>query len=382
MFLLWKAKNASTRLPQRNDLFYQLTLLNSLSQNGSDLVPAVLTFSFEDAKQHLAGVDHRFDDLFNRMECKPFQHLERVHPFRALVTSILGQQISWLAARSINHRFIRLFDPSLPEKPTDYEAHRSPASFFPTAEQVASTDIAVLRTAGLSVRKAEYVHDLASRFADGRLSTENLIHANDEELAQMLIEVRGIGRWTIDMFAIFSLRRPNILPVGDLGVQRGLIRWFLSLHSPSYNFGVSPKKLAGQSSGKQTEKSNAPTTSIQDLDELPLFGTQAGSSSKESPADVDDGLSEPEESTVASIPPPFTPSIKTTLNKPAVKPGMNPISLPDGLSVAVLKSRLDGKKKIKGALLTPKEMEDLTESWKPYRSIGVYYMWSLAEVTE
>jgi DNA-3-methyladenine glycosylase II len=55
---------------------------SAISQNGSGLVPAVLTFSFEDAKQHLAGVDHRFDDLFNKMECKPFEHLERVHPFR------------------------------------------------------------------------------------------------------------------------------------------------------------------------------------------------------------------------------------------------------------------------------------------------------------
>lgn len=55
---------------------------SSISQDGSGLVPAVLTFSFEDAKLHLTGVDHRFKDLFNKMECKPFQQLERVHPFR------------------------------------------------------------------------------------------------------------------------------------------------------------------------------------------------------------------------------------------------------------------------------------------------------------
>ena len=58
------------------------TQVSSNSQDGSRLLPAVLTFSFEDAKQHLIGVDHRFEDLFNRMECKPFQHLEQVHPFR------------------------------------------------------------------------------------------------------------------------------------------------------------------------------------------------------------------------------------------------------------------------------------------------------------
>ena len=88
---------------------------------------------------------------------------------------------------------------------------KSPTSFFPTAQQVASTDLAILRTAGLSGRKAEYgkmnrvdihtplltpmtVRDLAARFADGRLSTEKLLQASDDELAEILIEVKGIGR--------------------------------------------------------------------------------------------------------------------------------------------------------------------------------------------
>ncbi|RDB16738.1 DNA-3-methyladenine glycosylase 1 [Hypsizygus marmoreus] len=341
------------------------------------LVPAVLMFSFEDAKRHLIGVDHRFEDLFDKMVCKPFQHLERVHPFRALVTSILGQQISWMAARSINHRFIRLYDPSIPEKHTDYEEHKNPTSFFPTPQQVVETDLATLRSAGLSGRKAEYVKDLATRFADGRLSTEKLVQASDDELAQMLIEVRGIGRWTVDMFAIFSLRRPDILPVGDLGVQQ---------------------KVGGQlSPKKETAKAVTPPA---DNDELPVFGAQNGTSNATIEAqdqdqnstlapdvssvppttDLEDEESDGEE--IASMPPAFTPSIRKTLNKSAVDPGSNPVPLPEGLSVAVLKSRLDSKKKIKGAFLTPKEMEDLTECWKPYRSIAVYYMWSLADVTE
>jgi DNA-3-methyladenine glycosylase II len=141
-----------------------------------------------------------------------------------------------------------------------------------------------------------------------------------------------------------------------------LIIWFLSLHSPSYSFGVSPKKLSGQSSGKKADQSKATT---RDPDELPAFGPQANLSSDESPTDVTlqfvdvssappanvgDGTSEPGESAVASIPPAFTPSIKTTLNKPAVEPGLNLIPLPEGLSAAVLKSRLGGKKKIKYVL--------------------------------
>ncbi|KAF9461284.1 DNA glycosylase [Collybia nuda] len=330
------------------------------------------------------------------MPCKPFEHLEQVHPFRALVTSILGQQISWLAARSINHRFVRLYDSSLPEKPTDYEALKSSTSFFPSPEQVSKTDVATLRSAGLSTRKAEYVQDLASRFADGRLSTQKLVNADDEKLAQMLIEVRGIGRWTVDMFAIFSLRRPDILPVGDLGIQRGLVRWFLSLHSPSHSYSISPQKVGGQSTTKKTTKKGPKgkeetvTLTLSNDDELPTFEN----SLKQTHAPPTEVLDIPlplisfdlpvisEDSGGVTIPPAFTPSIKKTLDKPAVDAGSQPVPLPPGIDVGLLKSRLDGKKKIKGAFLTPKEMEDLTECWKPYRSLGVYYMWSLADVAE
>ncbi|KAG5645198.1 hypothetical protein DXG03_006716 [Asterophora parasitica] len=345
------------------------------------LVPAVLTFSFEDAKRHLISVDHRFEDLFSKMPCKPYEHLERVHPFRALVTSIVGQQISWLAARSVNHKFIRLYDASLPEKPDDYEAHRTPTSFFPTPEQVAKTDIPTLRSAGLSQRKAEYVLDLASRFADGRLSTEKLFNADDEELADMLIEVKGIGAWTVNMFAIFSLRRPDILPVGDLGVQRGLLIWFLSLHSTKHKWGFTPQKVAGASSAKKkTPKSKLASATTADPDELPAFGdaqTTSSSNVLDEDAPTPDISSVPPttvledaDDEIPSMPPAFTPSIRKTLDKPGVDEGSSPRPLPDGLTVAVLKSRLDGKKKIKGAFLTPKEMEDITESWKPYRSIA------------
>lgn len=130
-----------------------------------------------------------------------------------------------------------------------------------------------------------------------------------------------------------------------------------------------------------------------------MFNSKANISSEDSsaglsspPATVGDGSSRPGQSVVASIPAVFTPSIKRTLKKPAVNPGSDLIPLPEGLDTAVLKSRLNGKK-IKygfslydresllmespchrGALLTPKEMEDLTESWKPYRSLGKIYL--------
>ncbi|KAI0630166.1 DNA glycosylase [Trametes polyzona] len=363
-----------------------------LNGEGEELVPAILTFSFEEAKRHLIAVDPRFEDVFRRVKCKPFEHLERVDPFRTLAHSILGQQISWKAAASITHKFVRLFDPSIPESLTD-----SKSNFFPSAHQVTTKDIATLRTAGLSGRKAEYVLDLAARFADGRLSTKKLLEADDEELHKMLTEVRGIGRWTVDMFAMFSLRRPDILPVGDLGVQRGLLRWFISLHSPSHPVSLRRDKLSDQDQ-IQPVAGNPPAAGIEGEDgtmALPRAATPDTSSVPPAPdtfivpTSTQKGKGKaaansapPKVVPAMPLPEPFTPSIDKVLNMhtTSTEDGgeYKPPPLPEGLTVALMKSRLSGKK-VKGALLTPKEMEDLTECWRPYRSLGVYYMWALAE---
>lgn len=374
------------------------------------MIPAALTFSFEAAKQHLISADSRFDDVFKRLPCGPYEKLDPVDPFKSLVTSILGQQISWLAARSITHKFIRLYDPSLPEKPPQSSDNVGRvAASFPTPSQVAQTPIPVLRGVGLSGRKAEYVIDLATRFADGRLSAEEMANASDEELAEMLIAVRGIGMWTVHMFSMFSMRRPDVLPVGDLGVQRGVVRWFLSWHDPRTS--ASPVKLrkndtAARPETKSTEgslidklidvaadeglpigqSSRATKTGLARDEDANPFLTSGGDrvvGSAEVLAAVQRSEAAAAETAkevvggstgMPSFPEPFTPSIQRTLYK-----GLNaPPKLPEGLSVSILKSRLEGKK-VKGAILTPNEMEALTEGWKPYRSLGSYYMWALAE---
>jgi len=323
---------------------------------------------------------------------------------RALVTSILGQQISWLAARSITHKFIRLYDPTLPERIPDSSEHveRTTSHSFPTPSQVAVTQIAFLRGVGLSGRKAEYVIDLASRFADGRLSAEKLANASDDDLAEMLIQVRGIGMWTVHMFSMFSMRRPDVLPVGDLGVQRGVVRWFLSWHDPQTT--SSPVKLIKTKLPKSSEENPVINATLKEItgkakgcmgttadEENPfLSGRDKSTLDRQNDVEVngDTGsmaaLSALEESQVLSgipsLPVPFTPSIKRTLNLGA-ESGMNATpcpKLPEGLSISILRSRLEGKK-IKGAILTPKEMEELTVCWKPYRSLASYYMWALAE---
>jgi DNA-3-methyladenine glycosylase II len=205
------------------------------------------------------------------------------------------------------------------------------------------------------------------------------------------------------MFAIFSLRRPDILPVGtyalvdivytsewfcvsgDLGVQRGLVRWFLSLHSPTHLFALSPEKVSSQ--GKSTE-ANLNLAASESHDAL-LEVVDAAYNSK-AVGDVATGartpISKDEDVDLPSVPPPFTPSIHKTLDRSAI---MEPVPLPEGITVAMLKSRLEGKKKIKyvadpfldmavlillvrGAFLTPQEMAALTECWKPFRSLGAF----------
>jgi hypothetical protein len=87
---------------------------------------------------------------------------------------------------------------------------------------VAAADLAFTRTAGLSQRKAEYIQGLAQKFASGELSARMLVEASDEELLEKLTAVRGLGRWSVEMFACFALKRADIFSTGDLGVQRGV----------------------------------------------------------------------------------------------------------------------------------------------------------------
>jgi DNA-3-methyladenine glycosylase II len=90
---------------------------------------------------------------------------------------------------------------------------------FPMPSQVAAADITTLRTAGLSQRKAEYIKGLAEKFASGELSTEMLLRADYDEVLEKLIAVRGLGQWSVEMFACFGLKRMDVFSTGDLGVQ-------------------------------------------------------------------------------------------------------------------------------------------------------------------
>jgi len=149
--------------------------------------------------------------LIEKHHCKIFSPeglREVVDPFTALASSIIGQQVSGQAAASIRRKFTALFEDTHPA--------------FPSPAQVIQKDLVTLRTAGLSQRKAEYIHGLAEKFATGELTAQMLVSATDEELIDKLVAVRGLGRWSVEMFACFGLKRMDVFSTGDLGVQRGM----------------------------------------------------------------------------------------------------------------------------------------------------------------
>ncbi|KAF2467120.1 DNA glycosylase [Lindgomyces ingoldianus] len=165
----------------------------------------------KDACEHLCSVDPKLKALVNNHHCKMFSPdglREVVDPFTALASGIIGQQVSGQAAASIRKKFTGLFEDTHPE--------------FPSPAQVIQKDLPTLRTAGLSQRKAEYIQGLAEKFASGELNARMLINASDEDLIEKLVAVRGLGRWSVEMFACFGLKRMDVFSTGDLGVQRGM----------------------------------------------------------------------------------------------------------------------------------------------------------------
>ena len=139
----------------------------------------------------------------------PIELRAPIDPFPALIRSIVFQQLAGKAASTILGRFLALY---------------AKDGAFPTPKALLKTQPEKLRSVGLSRQKSSYLYDLAAKFADGTLSNEKLGAMPDEELEAALMSVKGIGRWTADMFLIFTLHRLDVLPVGDLGVRKAAQR--------------------------------------------------------------------------------------------------------------------------------------------------------------
>ncbi|OQB77343.1 MAG: DNA-3-methyladenine glycosylase [Deltaproteobacteria bacterium ADurb.Bin135] len=157
--------------------------------------------TIREAERHLSKSDPVMKRLIAEHGPCPIADWE-YHPFHTLVTSIISQQLSAKAADTIEGRVSEMV--SVPFQP----------------EELLSTPVESLRTAGLSRPKARYVHELAQRVVDGRLSFSDIESANDDEVVAALIESPGIGKWTAEMFLIFGLKRLDVLSLGDAGLQR------------------------------------------------------------------------------------------------------------------------------------------------------------------
>jgi DNA-3-methyladenine glycosylase II len=152
--------------------------------------------------RHLKG-DVRLAPLILQHGTPPFS--PKRNTFQALSESIIYQQLSGKAAAAIYSRFLDIF----------------PRRKFPTPGHLLTIPLPRLRAAGLSTQKASYLLDLAAKFADGTIQPRKFSVMTDEEISEHLIQVKGIGQWTADMFLMFALNRPDVLPVGDLGIRNG-----------------------------------------------------------------------------------------------------------------------------------------------------------------
>ncbi len=148
-------------------------------------------------------------------------------PFRALARAIVAQQISGAAAASILARLAdRLLGsgaaaPAVRRTDPGWDGAAAP---FPTPAQVLAASDAELAAAGLSRQKILALRDLARHFAEGELAAARFEEWDDETVIARLTQVRGIGRWTAEMFLMFHLGRPDVLPVDDLGIRRAVRR--------------------------------------------------------------------------------------------------------------------------------------------------------------
>lgn len=162
---------------------------------------------WEDACKHLMKKDRVMKRLIPQFGQACLQ--SRGDAFATLARSVVGQQISVKAAQTVWDRFAKL-----------------PQQMTPA--QVLRLKIDDMRAAGLSARKVEYLVDLSLHFDSGKVHVEDWTAMDDEAIIDELVAIRGIGRWTAEMFLIFHLMRPNVLPLDDVGLINGISKSYFS----------------------------------------------------------------------------------------------------------------------------------------------------------
>ena len=167
------------------------------------------------ARTHLSKADPVLAQIIAEVGALGIQ--PRRERFQALVRTIIFQQLAGAAANAIYGRFVGLF----------------PGVEFPSPEQVIAKTDAELRSVGLSEKKALYIKDLAAHVRDGKLNFHRFHRMTDEEIVADLTQVKGIGKWTAEIFLMFNLGRPDVMPADDLGVQNAVKRHYRMRQRPN-----------------------------------------------------------------------------------------------------------------------------------------------------
>ncbi len=172
-------------------------------------MPNTHVFDLDHSRAYLRGADPVLAALIDHVgniEVRP----TGPNAYQALSRSIIFQQLSGTAAGAIYRKFQALFG-------LEGEAFPSPRQVLPLGDDD-------LRAAGLSRQKIASIRSLSEHFVSGELGSEQFEHWEDEEIIAHLTRVRGVGRWTAEMFLMFHLRRPDVLPVNDLGINRAIMK--------------------------------------------------------------------------------------------------------------------------------------------------------------
>ena len=177
---------------------------------------ALTPHAIRKARLHLAAADPVMAGIIKQVGRCHFGRSRREDPFTALIEAIVWQQLSGKAAATIYGRLIKLFPG---ERPT-------PSSVLKASEDA-------MRAAGLSRGKISYLRDLATKVADGTVALDDLDHLSDDEIVTSMTRVKGIGRWSAEMFLMFRLQRPDVLPVGDLAIVKAIQRNYRLRKTPT-----------------------------------------------------------------------------------------------------------------------------------------------------
>jgi 3-methyladenine DNA glycosylase/8-oxoguanine DNA glycosylase len=165
------------------------------------LRPRPLPYDAEAARRHLSRRDKVMRGIVRQVG--PFTLEARGAPYQSLMRALLYQQLAGPAAAAIERRFLALY-----------------GGRTPRPEELLATPEADLKGAGLSRQKLGYLQSLAEHAINGGLSLRSLARASEEDVIERVRAIKGVGRWTADMLLMFCLGRPDVLPVGDLGVRR------------------------------------------------------------------------------------------------------------------------------------------------------------------